>query len=87
MSIRIKGTIASPGIRIGKAYIYKTTEAIIPKYTIKEKEVQFEIDRYQHSLEKTRDEIKSIQEQIAQSLSNDMADIFTSHLMVLEDPL
>lgn len=87
MSTRIKGTIASPGIRIGRAYLYKTAETIIPKYIIKDKEVEFEISRYKQSLEKTRDEIKAIQQQIAQSLSTDMSDIFTSHLMVLEDPL
>ncbi len=87
MSTRIKGTIASPGIKIGKAYVYKTAETIIPKYLIKESEIESEVHRYHQSLEKTRDEIKAIQEQIAQSLSTDMADIFTSHLMVLEDPI
>ncbi len=87
MSNRIKGIIASPGIRIGKAYLYKTAETIIPKYLIKDREIESEIKRYRQSLEKTRDDIKAIQQQIAQSLSSDMADIFTSHLMVLEDPI
>lgn len=87
MSEKISGIIASPGIRIGKAYIYKTSEAIIPKYSIRAEDVDAEIERYKKSLEKTKDEIKAIQEQIAKSLSKDMADIFTSHLMVLEDPI
>ncbi len=87
MSEKISGIIASPGIRIGKAYIYKTSEAIIPKYSIRKQDIEAEIDRYKKSLDKTKDEIKAIQEQIARSLSKDMADIFTSHLMVLEDPI
>lgn len=87
MSEKISGIIASPGIRIGKAHIYKTSEAIIPKYSIREEDIEAEIDRYKKSLDKTKDEIKAIQEQIAKSLSKDMADIFTSHLMVLEDPI
>lgn len=87
MSTECKGIIASPGIRIGKAYLYKTAEIIIPKYTIKDEDVQSEIERFRNSISKTKEEITSIQEQIASSLSNDMADIFTSHLMVLEDPL
>jgi phosphotransferase system enzyme I (PtsI) len=87
MSTECRGIIASPGIRIGKAYLYKTTEIIIPKYTIQNEDVTSEIERFRNSITKTKEEITSIQEQIASSLSADMADIFTSHLMVLEDPL
>lgn len=87
MSTECKGIIASPGIRIGKAYLYKTAEIIIPKYTIKDEDVVSEIERFRNSIKKTKEEITSIQEQIASSLSSEMADIFTSHLMVLEDPL
>ncbi len=87
MSEKISGIVASPGIRIGKAYVYKTSEAIIPKYSIREEDIEAEIDRYIKSLDTTKNEIKAIQEQIARSLSKDMADIFTSHLMVLEDPI
>ncbi|MCX7678199.1 MAG: phosphoenolpyruvate--protein phosphotransferase [Spirochaetes bacterium] len=87
MSIKASGIIASPGIRIGKAYVYKTSEIIIPKYTIRDEDVDAEIERYKQSLEKTKTEIKTIQEQIANNISRDMADIFTSHLMVLEDPI
>ncbi len=86
MSRKIKGMVASPGIRIGKAYIFKGARIYIPKYTIKSNEVDKEIKRFEEALKKTKHEIKSIQEQIASSLSNDMADIFSSHLMVLEDP-
>jgi phosphoenolpyruvate-protein phosphotransferase (PTS system enzyme I) len=82
-----KGIIASPGIRIGKAYVYHGDSIIIPKYTIREDEVTYEIARFGQAVEKTKNDLKSIQEQIARSLSRDMADIFTSHIMVLEDPL
>jgi len=81
------GIIASPGIRIGKAYVYKGNKIIIPKYMIKDEEVESELGRFNTALDKTKKEITEIQEQIASSLSNDMADIFSSHLMVLEDPL
>lgn len=87
MSTKASGIIASPGIRIGKAYVYKTREIIVPKYFIRDDDVDSEIDRYKQALEKTKTEIRAIQEQIAQKLSQDMADIFTSHLMVLEDPI
>ncbi len=83
----IQGIIASPGIKIGKVYVYKGSNIIIPKYTISEDNVGHEIDRYRSAIEKTKGEILAIQEQISKSLSNDMADIFSSHLMVLEDPM
>jgi len=82
-----KGIIASPGIRIGKAYVYHGDTIIIPKYTIREDEITYELSRFEDAIEKTKNELKDIQEQIASSLSRDMADIFTSHIMVLEDPL
>jgi phosphotransferase system enzyme I (PtsI) len=82
-----KGIIASPGIRIGKAYVFQSEKIIIPKYTISEHDVVAEISRFGLALEQTKNEIKKIQEQIASNLSKDTSDIFTSHLMVLEDPL
>ena len=82
-----KGIIASPGIRIGKAYVYNGENIIIPKHTIREDDIPFEIARFEKAVEQTKNDLKAIQEQIAHNLSRDMADIFTSHIMVLEDPL
>ncbi len=87
MSKSAEGIIASPGISIGKAYVYKGDNIIIPKYTIPDEKVDVEIHRFDESLAKTKEDIKAIQSQIASSLSDDTADIFKSHLMVLEDPV
>lgn len=83
---KIKGITASPGIRIGKAFLYKGAKLVIPKYRINESEIDKEIKRFEDALEKTKNEIIGIQSQVAKGLSQDLADIFTSHLMVLEDP-
>lgn len=82
----LNGIVASPGIRIGTAYLYKGIKIVIPKYSISESEVEQQIIRLNLALSKTKQEIKEIQQQVASSLSDEMADIFTSHLMVLEDP-
>jgi len=87
MPIIIKGIIASPGIKIGKAFIYRGTNVIIPKYIINENQIEKEISRFSRALEKTKKEIMEIQSQIADNLSKDLGDIFLSHIMVLEDPL
>ncbi|HOS41184.1 MAG TPA: phosphoenolpyruvate--protein phosphotransferase, partial [Spirochaetota bacterium] len=86
MPQRIKGTVASPGIRIGRAYVYQTSKVYIPKYDITVDQIDAEIIRFEDAIRKTKEEIKSIQGQIATSLSKDMADIFSSHIMMLEDP-
>ncbi len=87
MSRYIKtGTIASPGIKIGKAYVMQGHKVFIPKYSLRDDEIKKELERYEKALQKTKDEIAEIQKQISESLSDDMSDIFTSHLMVLEDP-
>ncbi|MFH0974622.1 MAG: phosphoenolpyruvate--protein phosphotransferase [Spirochaetota bacterium] len=87
MSTVIKGTSASPGIKIGKAYIYMGSNIIIPKYKINKNDVEKEIERFNAALEKTKTQINEIQIQIAGYLSKDLANIFSTHLMVLEDPL
>jgi phosphoenolpyruvate-protein phosphotransferase (PTS system enzyme I) len=83
----IKGIVASPGIRIGKAFIYKGTNIVIPKYTIAETQIEPEIARFESAREKTKNEIRMIQSQMAQNFSTEMADIFASHIMALEDPV
>ncbi|MBN2434290.1 MAG: phosphoenolpyruvate--protein phosphotransferase [Spirochaetes bacterium] len=83
----IRGITASPGIRIGKAFLFKGTKVVIPKYHITDAEIQGEIERFEDALAKTKKEIVGIQSQVARSLTKDLADIFTSHLMVLEDPM
>ncbi|MBN2079147.1 MAG: phosphoenolpyruvate--protein phosphotransferase [Spirochaetes bacterium] len=86
-TIITKGTIASPGIRIGKAYVYLGESLIIPKYSIADEEIDQEIERFERAVDETKSELAAIQDQISSSLSKEMADIFTSHIMVLEDPL
>ena len=87
MSIVIKGITASPGIKIGKAHLYLGSNIVIPKYKINKNDIERELIRFEAALEKTKKEINEIQIQIAESLSKDLANIFSSHLMVLEDPL
>ncbi|HOO72067.1 MAG TPA: phosphoenolpyruvate--protein phosphotransferase [Spirochaetota bacterium] len=81
-----RGIIASPGIRIGKAFVFQGNKIIIPKYMLRDDEIEDELARYERAFEQTKKEIQAIQTQIATNLSKEMSDIFTSHLMVLEDP-
>lgn len=86
-TIITNGTSVSPGIIIGKAYIFSSSRVIIPKYLIKDNEITHELERFNNAVQQTKKEISKIQKQLSQGLSKDLSDIFTSHLMVLEDPL
>ncbi len=83
----IKGTIASPGIKIGKAFVFKSDNFVIPRIKLKDNLVKDEVKRFNEAVTQTKGEIKKIKDQIEIGLSKEMGDIFSSHLMVLEDPL
>ncbi len=88
MSKKIKkGIIASPGIRIGKAIVFHGDEVKIPKYHISETKLEVEIERFDEALAKTKNEILEIQNKIANDKYSDLAEIFSTHIMALEDPL
>lgn len=88
MSKRIKkGIIASPGIRIGKALVFHGDEVKIPKYHIDENRLDDELKRFDEAVTKTKNEILEIQEKIVNDNFTDLAEIFSTHLMALEDPI
>jgi len=82
-----KGIIASPGIRIGKALVFHGDEVKIPKYHIDETRLEDEIARFEEAVAKTKSEILEIQEKISNDSFSDLAEIFSTHLMALEDPI
>ncbi|MCL1833504.1 MAG: phosphoenolpyruvate--protein phosphotransferase [Leptospirales bacterium] len=82
-----KGIIASPGIKIGKAIVFHGDEVKIPKYHIEEDQLVDEINRFVGAVEKTAREIIEIQEKIANESFTDLAEIFSTHLMAVEDPI
>jgi phosphotransferase system enzyme I (PtsI) len=82
-----KGIIASPGIKIGKAVVYYGDEVKVPKYLISENQLEAEIQRFEDAIDRTKQEILEIQQKISDENLNDIAEIFSTHLMALEDPL
>ncbi len=88
MSKRVKkGIIASPGIKIGRAFVFYGDEIKIPKYYITDNQLNFELERFEEALQKTKNEIYEIQTKITNDKFSDLAEIFSTHLMALEDPI
>jgi phosphotransferase system enzyme I (PtsI) len=83
----LEGVAASPGIAIGRAFLFRHEELDLPQYTVDESAMDDEIGRYRSALRKTRRELEEIQRRIEQELSDGHARIFQAHLGLLEDPI
>ena len=83
--INLKGIPASGGIAIGPAYLWTKEELIVPKQVISDDQIATQIQIFEEALIKTRREILDLQKKIADEMGQDEAEIFDSHLLVLED--
>jgi len=84
--ITLKGVPASPGVAIGKVYIYDQEEYIIPKYKIKPEQIKNEIHRFKTALDKTHKELKKLQKIFKAKVKDEKLDFFKMHVLILEDP-
>ena len=79
----IKGIPASPGIAIGKAFLYKENKLEILEKSILSKEE--ELERLIKGREVAKKQLEEIKENTFQKLGKDKADIFEGHITLLED--
>ena len=79
------GIGVSPGVAIGRAFIFGTEEVVVIKRRIDAEQVPAEIARFEDALILTRKEILKIQGEISERLGTEHAEIFNAHLLVLED--
>ena len=79
----IKGIPASPGIAIGKAFLYKENNLEILEKSILSKEE--ELERLIKGREVAKKQLEEIKENTLKKLGKDKADIFEGHITLLED--
>jgi len=80
-----KGIAVSPGIAMGKVFIFDSQDEVLIARMIREEDIPKEIARFEEALIATRREILHIQKQITHKMGVEHAEIFNAHLMVLED--
>lgn len=80
----MKGLGTSPGIGIGKVFVYKEPILIIEKNNINNP--TSEINRLEIALEKATGEIDNLYDITLSTIGEHEAEIFTAHRMMLEDP-
>jgi len=84
MAQHIKGIGASAGIAIAKAFVMETPVFDIPTKTIED--AAAEKARFQEAIANSKGELEIIRENTLQQLGPDKAEIFSAHLLILEDP-
>ena len=83
--IRLKGSIAYPGVISGPAYIMDNRCGFADVYDESDTDVDRELQRLQDALEETRIHTLILEKRVARKLSEEDAAIFHTHLMILED--
>src|SRR5512138_810240 len=82
----LKGIGVSPGIAMGKVFVLHSGESFnLPKRVISPELVSNEIARFEDALTRTRTEILGIRRKLSDQIGRESSDIFTAHLLILED--
>ena len=81
--IVLKGIPAAPGIITGKAFLVGSEQFVISKTHVKDENIAFEIKRFRDALAKTKTEILDIKNKMREEI----AQIFSAHILVLEDSM
>lgn len=80
----MKGIGISPGIGIGKIFVYKPQEVKVLKRNIED--IELEINRLDNGISKASKEIDELYKLTLANVGKVEAEIFTAHKMILEDP-
>ncbi|QQZ58739.1 phosphoenolpyruvate--protein phosphotransferase [Paenibacillus sonchi] len=81
---KISGIAASAGIAVARAFILEHPDYTITKTAAAD--VEAEIAKLTDALEKSKAELQSIKERTLAELGEKKAEIFESHLLILDDP-
>lgn len=81
----LKGISASPGIAIGKAFLYHQADLWIEERHIRPEDVEAEVDRFRSAVDDVVEEIQRTQDHIYDEVGEEIAKIFEAHLMMLHD--
>ncbi|MCP4692481.1 MAG: phosphoenolpyruvate--protein phosphotransferase [Desulfobacterales bacterium] len=85
--IHLKGTAASPGICIGKAYLVDREGVdVIEKYYLGAEELNEEIQRFKAAVKQSKKELRDIIQECPEDL-RDHAVILETHMLLLEDKM
>ena len=81
-----QGIGVSPGIAIGKVFVLHSGDSFnLPKRSVGPEQISNEIARFEDALTRTRTQILAIRRKLSDQIGRESSDIFTAHLLILED--
>lgn len=83
----LQGVPASPGIAIGKAFLYDKEDLGVQERPILPDEIDSEIERFRVALSEIGQELSVTRDRIERELGGEAARIFDAHLLILRDPV
>ncbi|MBB6482236.1 phosphoenolpyruvate--protein phosphotransferase [Spirochaeta isovalerica] len=81
------GISASPGIAIGRVFLYMEDSMAVPKYTIEHDSIDTEISRYEEAVNKATSDLNQLKEQLTKEVAEENSRILDSHLLMLSDSM
>ena len=84
--IEVTGDSLSPGIAIGNTYRFKQIDLeSLRKNSFPIENITIELERLDHSIKKSKDQLLSLQKTALENQKKDVADIFAAHVQLLQD--
>ncbi len=80
------GISAASGYALGPAFLLQDQQIIVIKSEVAKENLDSEIQRFEEALRKAVQDLEGIKEKTRQSIGTDEAEIFTAHILVLQDP-
>lgn len=84
--MELKGIAASPGIAIGKVFLYRQEEILIDEGLITEKEISGEVERFRTALKSAEAQIRQSIKKAGAKMGKESTGILDAHLEILHDP-
>ncbi|ABA59247.1 phosphoenolpyruvate--protein phosphotransferase [Nitrosococcus oceani] len=85
MTLELHGIGVSRGVAIGKVHMLSRDQPEVNEYILPSNLIESEVQRYQAALITAKAQLQSIQEQIPDNISTDIAAFINTHLLMLED--
>jgi phosphotransferase system enzyme I (PtsI) len=84
--LEITGISLTPGVAIGKAFRFKQIDLeSLLNNTFPIENITVELKRLQSAIQKSKDQLHSLQKAATENNKNDVADIFAAHVQLLQD--
>lgn len=82
-----RGIGASPGIVIGEARVADRTKIVVVEISVPADEVAGEIERFHAALQRAKEDLHALKEQISRTQGTEHLYVIDTHLMILDDTM